>query len=33
LWNAFKKLVKEYSSAEKDQLFYQTAAKVYRIID
>ena len=33
LWNAFKKIAKDYSSAEKDQLFYQTAAKVYRITD
>ena len=33
LWNAFKKIANDYSSAEKDQLFYQTAAKVYRITD
>ena len=33
LWNAFKKIAKDYSATEKDQLFYQTAAKVYRITD
>lgn len=31
LWNAFKKIAAEYSASEKDTLFYETAAKVYRI--
>ncbi len=31
LWNAFKKIAADYSASEKDALFYNTAAKVYRI--
>ena len=33
LWNAFKKLAANYSASERDQLFYKTASKVYRITD
>jgi len=33
LWNAFKKLVQDFSEQEKDQLFYQTAMTTYRIED
>ena len=29
LWNAFKKLVADFSEAEKNAMFYQTAARVY----
>ena len=31
LWNAFKKLVADFSDDEKDAMFYGTAARVYRI--
>lgn len=31
LWNAFKKMVADFSEDEKKALFYDTAAKVYRI--
>ena len=31
LWNAFKKMVAEFSEDEKYALFYGTAAKVYRL--
>ena len=31
LWNAFKKLVADFSEDEKDALFYGTASRVYRI--
>jgi L-fuconolactonase len=31
MWNAFKKITKGYSSAERGQLFSQTAARVYRL--
>lgn len=31
LWNAFKKMVVDFSDDEKDALFYGTAAKVYQI--
>jgi len=31
LWNAFKKMVADFSTAEKHMLFYGTAAKVYRL--
>jgi len=31
LWNAFKKMVMDFSEAEKQALFYDTAARVYRI--
>jgi predicted TIM-barrel fold metal-dependent hydrolase len=31
LWNAFKKLVADASDAEKDALFHDTAARVYRL--
>ena len=33
LWNAFKKLVQDFSEQDKDQLFYQTAMTTYRIED
>ena len=33
LWNAFKKMASSFSLEERDQLFYKTAAKVYRITD
>ena len=33
LWNGFKKIAKNYSPEERDQLFFETAAKVYRITD
>ena len=29
LWNAFKKMAARYTEAEKDDLFYGTAARVY----
>ena len=32
MWNAFKKITKGYSSAERGQLFNQTAARVYRLV-
>lgn len=31
VWNAFKKMVADFSDEEKDALFYGTAAKVYRL--
>jgi predicted TIM-barrel fold metal-dependent hydrolase len=31
LWNAFKKMVADFSEDEKHALFYGTAAKVYRL--
>ena len=31
LWNAFKKMVTDFSKDEKHALFYGTAAKVYRL--
>lgn len=31
LWNAFKKMVADFSEGEKHALFYDTAAKVYRL--
>ena len=31
LWNAFKNLVKDFSKADKDHLFYNTASNVYSI--
>ncbi len=31
LWNAYKKIVKAYSAAEKASLFHGTAARIYRI--
>ncbi|MFC1532745.1 amidohydrolase family protein [Thermodesulfobacteriota bacterium] len=31
LWNAFKKMVADFSEGEKQALFYGTAAKVYRL--
>ena len=31
LWNAFKKMVADFSEDEKHELFYSTAAKVYRL--
>ena len=31
LWNAFKKFAAKYSEDEKDDLFYGTAATVYRL--
>ncbi len=31
LWNAFKKLAQNCSEAEKDQLFYGTATRIYRV--
>ena len=33
LWNAFKKLVQDFSIDERDQLFYRTAMQTYRIDD
>ena len=33
LWNGFKKLVADFTEAEKHALFYGTAAKVYRLED
>ena len=33
LWNAFKKLVQDFSEQDKDQLFYQTAMTTYLIED
>ena len=31
LWNAFKRIVKDYTKSEKRALFYGTAAKFYRL--
>ena len=31
LWNAFKKMAADYSTAERNALFYDTAAEVYKI--
>ena len=31
IWNAFKRIVASYSDAEKNQLFFATAANVYRL--
>src|SRR5690554_758379 len=31
LWNAFKKMVADFSEAEKNALFHDTAARVYRL--
>jgi predicted TIM-barrel fold metal-dependent hydrolase len=31
LWNAFKRITREYSAAERAKLFHDTAARVYRI--
>ena len=31
LWNAFKKMAADYSTAEQDAMFYDTAARVYKI--
>jgi len=31
LWNAFKRLARRYSEAEKDALFFDTARRVYRL--
>lgn len=31
LWNAHKKIVKDFSKSEKQQMFHDTAARVYRI--
>lgn len=31
LWNAFKRMTKDYSESERSDLFYNTAAKVYRL--
>jgi predicted TIM-barrel fold metal-dependent hydrolase len=31
LWNAFKRLTQGYSSAERTALFYDTAARVYKL--
>jgi L-fuconolactonase len=31
LWNAFKRMTKDYSESEKDDLFYTTAANLYRL--
>jgi predicted TIM-barrel fold metal-dependent hydrolase len=31
LWNAFKKIAREYSNAERAALFHDTAARVYRL--
>ena len=33
LWNAFKKMVHDFSEQDKDQLFYHTAMTTYRIED
>jgi predicted TIM-barrel fold metal-dependent hydrolase len=33
LWNCFKKLVEDFSPAERDDLFFATAARVYRLDD
>jgi predicted TIM-barrel fold metal-dependent hydrolase len=31
LWNAFKKLTADFSEADKQALFHDTAARVYRL--
>lgn len=31
LWNAFKKLAKDYTEAEKDDMFRGTATRVYQL--
>ena len=31
LWNSFKRLSKGYSADERTQMFYGTAARVYRL--
>jgi L-fuconolactonase len=31
IWNAFKKMVEDFSETEKDAMFYRTAARVYRL--
>ena len=31
IWNAYKKLVKNFSDVEKSNLFYKTAEKVYKL--
>jgi predicted TIM-barrel fold metal-dependent hydrolase len=31
IWNAYKKLVKNFSDIEKSNLFYKTAEKVYKL--
>lgn len=31
VWNGFKKMVADFSEAEKSKLFYETAARVYRL--
>ena len=31
LWNAFKKLTSDFSESDKDQLFYKTAARIYKV--
>jgi predicted TIM-barrel fold metal-dependent hydrolase len=33
LWNAFKKIGRNYSGRERAALFHDTAARVYRLID
>jgi predicted TIM-barrel fold metal-dependent hydrolase len=33
LWNAFKKMVEDFSAEEKHALFYGTAESVYRLQD
>jgi len=32
LWNAFKRIAANYSAAERDALFHDTAARVYRLV-
>jgi predicted TIM-barrel fold metal-dependent hydrolase len=31
LWNAFKKMTKEFSESEKDAMFSGTATRIYRL--
>jgi predicted TIM-barrel fold metal-dependent hydrolase len=31
LWNTFKRIAEGYSEAEKDAMFHDTAARVYRL--
>ena len=33
LWNAFKKIAKDFSPEEQDALFFDTASRVYRLED
>ena len=33
LWNAFKRMVADFSEADKAALFHDTAARVYRLDD